>query len=293
MLDDLDLFISIVETGSLAAGGEKLGLPPATTSRRLQQLEHELGYRLLNRSARKLQLTPEGQQYYEQCSPLIQGLRQATQRLDGLLSTVAGRVRVLAPVNLANKPLAGAWSSFLEKYPEVDLDLELSNRMEDLAGSGADLAIRVGELSDSSLTQRLLGVSRLVLVASPEYLRRHGVPRDCQQLAEHRCIVAGPLRQWRLHTPQGEDVVFHPTARVRVSDIGLAVTLAKNGDGILLCPQVQCGDELQSGELEAILPDHGTQQRHIYAVWSQQRYLPARVRALVEHLADYLSACPL
>lgn len=293
MLDDLALFVTIVEAGSLAAAGDKLGIPPATVTRRLQQLEKQLGCRLLNRSARSLQPTPEGQLYYEQCRPLIQGLRQATQRLDDTLSALAGQVRVLAPTNLANGPLAEAWNTFLDLHPRITLDLELSNTMQDLVGSGADLAIRVGELADSSLTQRLLGTTYLVLVAAPAYLQRCGMPADPAALACHRCIVVEPLKLWRFTSADGQTQTLQPTPYVRLNDLHLATALAARGSGILLTPRVQCDAELKSGQLQILLPDYGTERRQIFAVWSQQRYLPARVRALLEHLAGYLAQYPL
>ncbi|MFN3752365.1 MAG: LysR family transcriptional regulator [Thiobacillus sp.] len=293
MLDDLALFVTIVEAGSLAAAGDKLDIPPATVTRRLQQLEKQLGCRLLNRSARRLQPSPEGQLYYEQCRPLIQGLRQATQRLDDTISSLAGLVRVLAPTNLANGPLAEAWSSFLEQHPQITLDLELSNAMQDLVGSGADLAIRVGKLTDSSLTQRLLGTTRLVLVAAPAYLKRHGMPADPAALAGHRCIVVEPFKLWRFKSADGQMLTLQPTPYVRLNDLHLATALAARGSGILLTPRVQCDAELKSGKLQILLPDYETEGRQIFAVWSQQRYLPARVRALLEHLAGYLAAYPL
>lgn len=293
MLDDLELFVSIVEAGSLAAAGEKQGVPAATVTRRLQQLERQLGCRLLDRSARRLQLSPEGQLYYEQCRPLIHGLRQATRKLDDMLGDTAGQVRVLAPTNLASGPLAPAWSSFIEKYPRIRLDLELSNSLQDLVGSGADLAIRVGELADSSLTQRLLGTTRLVLVASPGYLQRHGTPATPEALADHRCIVVEPIRHWRFKAGDGPPRTLQPVPHVRLNDLHLAISLAASGSGILLCPRVHCDALLQAGRLHLLLPEFETEPRQIFAVWSQQRYLPARVRALLEHLADYLAHYPL
>ena len=151
MLDDLALFVTIVEEGSLNAAAVRENLPPATVTRRLQKLESELGYRLLNRSARRLQPTAEGWQYYERCRPLVRALRQATQQLDASLSDISGTIRVLAPVNFASGLLTPAWASFMHRYPHIKLELELSNRLQDLVASGADLAIRVGSLDDCLL----------------------------------------------------------------------------------------------------------------------------------------------
>jgi len=294
MLDDLALFVTIVEEGSLNAAAVRENLPPATVTRRLQKLEGELGYRLLNRSARRLQPTAEGWQYYERCRPLVRALRQATAQLDASLSDISGTIRVLAPVNFASGLLTPAWSSFLHRYPDIKLELELSNRLQDLVASGADLAIRVGSLDDSSLMQRRLGSASLVMVAAPSYLAQAGVPTDPGQLDQHQLIVAEPLRTWRLRRPgDGAEVVFQPQARIRVNEMRLAVEMAHAGLGILLCPLLQSRIEVADGSLVRVLPDWMPQPRHVYAVWTQRRYLPARVRVLLEHLADFAAASPL
>lgn len=293
MLDDLALFVSIVEAGSLSAAAAKQGVPAATVTRRLQRLEAALGYRLLNRSARSLQPTAEGWQYYEQCRPLVQALRQATRRLDASLSAVSGQIRVLAPVNFASGLLTPAWTSFMQKYPEIDLELECSNRLQDLVASGADLAIRVGTLADSSLMQRRLGSAGLVMVAAPAYLARAGVPLAPSQLEQHALVVAEPLRTWRLRHPgNGAEVSLQPQARFRVNEMRLAVEMTAAGIGILLCPLLQSRDLLDAGQLTRVLPDWMPEPRHIYAVWPQRRYLPARVRVLLEHLAAFAAATP-
>lgn len=294
MLDDLALFVTIVDAGSLHAAAVREDLPAATVTRRLQKLESELGYRLLNRSARRLQPTAEGWQYYEQCRPLVHALRHATQQLDASLSAVSGAIRVLAPVNFASGLLTPAWVSFMQQYPDITLELELSNRLQDLVTSGADLAIRVGSLDDSSLMQRRLGSAGLVMVASPAYLAKAGTPQDLAELERHALIVAEPLRTWRLRRPgDGVEMVIQPQARMRVNEMRLAVEMAEGGIGILLCPLLQCRQELAEGRLARVLPDWMPQPRHVYAVWTQRRYLPARVRVLLEHLAAFAQDNPL
>jgi LysR family transcriptional regulator AphB len=288
MLDDLSLFVTIMESGSLHAAAAREGLPPATVTRRLQKLEQALGYKLLHRSARRTQPTAEGQQYYEQCRALVHGLRQATQRLDASLGAIAGNIRVLAPVNFASGVLAPAWAGFLQRYPEISLDLELSNAVQDLVGSGADMAIRIGALDDSNLTQRRLGSVAMVLAAAPDYVARYGAPANPGELAAHSTIMTLPLREWRLVDPRtGAVHVLHLQPRMRVNELGLAVRMAEAGIGIVLSPRSQCDASLRAGTLVPLLPDWMPKPRDIYAVWSQERYLPARVRALLEHLLAF------
>jgi LysR family transcriptional regulator AphB len=242
-----------------------------------------------------MQPTAEGMQYYEQCRPLVHALRQATRRLDASLSAVSGNIRVLAPVNFASGLLTPAWTSFMLKYPDINLELECSNRMQDLVGSGADMAIRVGTLGDSALMQRRLGSAGLVMVAAPSYLARAGTPREPTQLEQHELIVAEPLRTWRLRRPGpggGAEMAIQPQARFRVNEMRLAVEMAAAGVGILLCPLLQSRDLLDSAELVRVLPDWMPEPRHVYAVWPQRRYLPARVRVLLEHLAEFAASTP-
>lgn len=294
MLDDLALFVTIVEAGSLSAAAVKEALPPATLTRRLQKLESRLGCRLLNRSARRMQPTAEGWQYYEQCRPLVHALRQATRDLDATLGALSGTIRVLAPVNFASGLLTPAWISFLQAYPDINLELELSNRMQDMVGSGADLAIRVGRLDDSSLMQRRLGHAGLVMVAAPSYLASAGTPQDVDDLPRHALLVAEPMRSWRLrHPASGKEVVLQPQARLRINEMRLAVEMAQAGLGVLLCPLLQCQDLLDNGSLVRVLAQWMPEPRHVYAVWPQQHHLPARVRALLEHLAAFAADHPL
>lgn len=294
MLDDLSLFVAIVEAGSLAAAADNVSLPAATVTRRLQSLERSLGYKLLNRSARRMQLTAEGAQYYEQCRPLIHALRQATQRLDATLGAISGNIRVLAPVHVGNGYLTSAWSGFLQRYPGVTLEIELSNTMVDLIGSGADIGVRVGELGDSTLTQKRVGSTDVLLVAAPAYLERAGIPDSPADLAAHALIVGQPLSRWKLRNPHdGTETTVPGTARFQANDMDLALSMALAGLGVMLCPAILCRPALAAGALAVVLPAWKTERRHIYAVWSQQRYMPARVKALLEHLTEFFDAHPL
>ncbi|ELI8046684.1 LysR family transcriptional regulator [Yersinia enterocolitica] len=295
MLDELALFVSIVEMGSLRAAAEKAAIPPSTLTRRLQKLEQHLGCRLLHRSARRMTPTSEGWQCYEQCRPLVHSLQQATAKLDITLHQVSGLIRVLAPADLANDNLAPAWMSFLTRYPQVQLELELNNYTQDLIGSGADVAIRVGAQPDSLLNMRKLGQSKeIVLVASPNYLAKHGTPESLDELRLCDLVVSAPLSTWALqHRQSGETVRWQPQGKFCVNGVYLALQAAQAGLGILFCPISLCHNSLRRGELIQVLPEWQGASREIYAVWSQQRYVPARVRALIEHLADFCQQDPL
>lgn len=296
MLDDLALFVSIVENGSLQAAAKRQQLPPATLTRRLQQLERELGCKLLHRSARRMLPTQEGWQYYERCRPLLASLAQATQALDASLNRIAGHVRVLAPVALASGVLQPAWGAFLTRHPEIDLELQLSNEREDLIGTGADLALRVGPQEDSLFTQRLLGRVPVLLVAAPDYLARRGVPQQPHDLAQHDLILADPLMSWQLiHTQTGQQLTYQhdKRPRLRINEVQLAATLACEGLGILYAPMTMVHQALEQGRVQQVLPQWSGVPREVYAVWPQQSSLPARTRALLDHLIDFAANHPL
>lgn len=294
MLDDLALFVRIVESGSLRAAAGGAAIPAATVTRRLQKLEQALGCQLLHRSARRLLPTPEGLLYYEQCRPLLQALQQTTQSLDANLSQLSGCVRVLAPINLANGPFRSFWSSFMLRYPAIQLEMQLSNHTEDLLGNGADLAIRTGEQADSTFGQRRLGTVRNVVTAAPLYLASQPALRAPDALEQHKLIVAEPATTWRF-VERSSAVVqsFIPKAHFRVNEIQLAVHMAISGIGVLYCPETQVADELQSGRLVEVLPGWDAATRAIYAIWPQSRQMPARVRVLLDHLVVCAAELPL
>lgn len=292
MLDDLACFVAIVDEGSLQAAARRLNLPPATLTRRLQKLEEGLGVQLLLRSARSLKPTPAGTQYYEQCRPLLLALQQATSSLDEDLNQVKGGLRVLAPINLSRGLLAPAWAGFLAAWPDLRLELMLSNSNEDLWRHGADLAIRVGAQSDAKLRQRRLGVIPAILVAAPGYLETHGTPTHPRELAQHRLLVNEPAASWHLQSgADAESFMLKPHGRCSANDIDLAVSLCEAGLGVLYCPRTLCHDAIRAGRLARVLPQWQSPERPIYAVWPQEQ-MPRKVRVLLEHLSGFIHGIP-
>lgn len=174
MLDDIALFIHIVQQGGLSAAARHLDLPAATVTRRLQKLEQELGSQLLHRSARQCQLTQEGEVYYQAYADLVEQFNQARQQLSRDLRQLSGRLKVLAPSNISNGILKPMWISFCREYPEIQLELVLSNQLQDMISLKADLALRIGPQPDSLLYQKRLGAVGTVLVAAPDYLKAAG-----------------------------------------------------------------------------------------------------------------------
>ena len=293
MLDDLTLFVHIVDCGSLNAAATACNMPASTLTRRLQKLEQQLGHRLLSRTARKMTPTPEGWQYYEQCRPLLHALHQTTTQLQKNFQDVAGLLRILAPVNLANNLLAPAWASFMQQHPLIKLDLNLSNHTERLIDTGADVAIRMGPQPDSNLNMRHLGdVHAGMLVASPKYCQQAG-EITIDTLAHHDLITAFPFHIWHLqHRHSQAQIRLQPDARLHVNELNLSIKMAVAGMGIVFIHHHLCQTHLDDGSLIPVLPDWHGLPREIYVVWPQQRYVPARVRALIDHLVAFCAQEP-
>lgn len=287
MLDDLSLFMMIVQAGSLNAAARQQNIPTATLTRRLQKLEKNLSCKLLHRNSRGLKLTQEGQIYYERCQPLLTALQQHTQEIKDNTTQVKGRIKVLAPMNLAVFPLKGFWQDFLKHYPEIDLELQLDNALDDLMVHGADLALRVGKQVNSAYIQKRLGSIQTCIVASPDYLNQHTIqhPRDLHQ---QDWLQAYPLDQFELRQQEQSYVFKIQMQRLKVNEISLCVSLAEQGLGLSYVPFTQCEDALKAGRLHQVLPEWQLPIRDIYAVWQAQNILPARVRAFIEALSHFI-----
>nr|WP_161556089.1 LysR family transcriptional regulator [Mangrovicoccus ximenensis] len=203
MLDDIALFVAIAETGGLSGAARRLRIPPATVTRRLQKLEERLGCRLVHRSARRFSLTGEGEAYLRRLGPLMAQLDHELRALSADLTQMRGPLRVMAPTNLSLHALRPMWSAFVADYPEVELELRLSNRLENLQESGADIALRVGPQPDSGMTRKRLGLARTIVTGAPGYLERHGTPQSPGDLERHRIIGTAAAPRWLLRPLDG------------------------------------------------------------------------------------------
>jgi LysR family transcriptional regulator AphB len=293
MLDDLSLFVAVIDHGSFARAAAARGMPAATLSRRIKVLEETLGVQLLHRNAHGLTATDSGQRYYERCCPLLTELTQITDRLDDELHAMRGPIRVLAPVNMANTWLRAAWLRMMERFPEVRLDLHLSNRNQDLMGQPFDLAVRAGPQSDSSFVCRRIARIRTVTVATPRYLQQHGTPDHPDHLTAHRLLVASPITRW-MFRPLGDDgepkdvpaIELEVSGALAVDEWSLVTSACLADQGILLVPLAQVYEPLQRGDLVSALPGWRSQDREAYLVWPNREFVPARVRVLIETIAE-------
>ncbi|WP_371322630.1 LysR family transcriptional regulator [Dechloromonas sp. ZY10] len=288
---DLAFFIELARQPSLVAAAQGLGITPPNVSRRLAALERRLGVRLLNRTTRRLSLTPEGHRYLEQGEQIQCDLASLERSLLASRDEVAGLLRVNATFGFGRRHLAPLVSEFARRHPQLELVLQLTDRPLDLAEHALDLGIRFGLPPDSRLVARRLLGNRRLLCAAPAYLAEHGEPLSPQALAEHRCIVIREnnvvFNHWYLTDGAGQTMV--KVAGHLSSNHGeVAVDWAVAGHGIVLRSEWDVAGALARGDLRRILNPWMGLAADVYAVYPQRHHLPARVRAFVDFLAERL-----
>lgn len=282
---DLAFFTLLMKHGNMAATAQEMGVTPPSVSKRLAALEARLGVRLLNRTTRRISLTPEGETY------LVEGARVLNE-LDALERTVAGAkaaprglVKVSATLGFGRRHIAPMLSKFARAYPDVEVQLHLADRAVNLVEQGFDAAIRLGELPDARLTARKLAPNRRLLCAAPAYLRRHGEPANPRELPQHRCIFLResdePFGIWHLRAG-----ARHETVKVRgplsSNDGDCALTWALDGQGILMRSEWDAAPYLRSGRLRPILETWSLPPADIYLVFPTKAHLSAKTRVFVD-----------
>ena len=293
-LNETRIFTKVVEAESFVGAARALGMPKSTVSRKIAQLETRLGARLLQRTTRRLRLSDIGRSYYERCAGVIAALEEAEEEVGDLQAIPRGTLRVTAPVEFGIGFLGEILPEFLGHFPDVDVEVDLSNRLVDLVGEGYDLAIRAGPLADSTLIGRkLIEVPELRLFASPAYLLRHGAPLIPADLKRHSCIVFGAGRggaTWSLAGPRGEiRVPIEP--RVRANSFALTRDVTLAGLGIALMPAA-FAREISDGRLQSVLEGWATASSGLYAVYPSGHHLTAKVRAFLDFLGERLDPSP-
>jgi len=284
--ESLETFVTIVDTGSLSAAARRIGVSKSVVSQRLASLEDELGVRLLQRSARKLRMTNEGSAFYDVAVRLVRDLQEAAATLAERQGVLVGPLRLSAPMSFSVLHLGRALFPFMEKHPQIDLYVDLNDRMVDVMGEGFDMAVRIGRLPDSSLVARKLTTSRRVVVMSPDYADRHGLPRSLEDLEEHEAITYALSRiqnDWQFSVG-GKTETVRIRSRFQVNNGELQRDAAIAGLGIALIPTFIVSDAIASGKL--IVAPLGAEPLvdTVYAVYPQNRHLSAKVRVLADHL---------
>ncbi|MEP6882967.1 MAG: LysR family transcriptional regulator [Dokdonella sp.] len=284
----MQLFTRVVDAGSFTAAAEGLGISRALASKLIQTLEDSLGVRLLNRTTRRVSLTDAGRNYYQRVSEILAQLAEAEAEAAELQLEPRGRMRVSAPISFSVLHLAPAFSEFQRRYPRVELELELSDRLVDLVDEGFDLAIRIGKLADSSLVARRIAPACLVMVASPDYLKRAGTPNEPTDLSTHNFMIytLATRRDEIVLERNGESTTTRIRGNLLVNNGDFIAAAAVEGHGISVLPTFIVADPLKRGELVRVLDSWTVPAIAIHAVYAQTRSLPAKTRALIDFLVE-------
>ncbi|OJH38884.1 hypothetical protein BON30_21935 [Cystobacter ferrugineus] len=286
-VESMRVFVQVIGSGSFAGAARRLRLSPGMVGKHVRALEDRLGAMLLHRTTRRLRLTEVGERYYRRCTAILADIDDAEREARARQATPRGLVRLSAPVSFGVLHLAAALGDFVAAHPAVTLDIGLTDQFVDLMAEGHDLALRIGQLGDSSLMARRLAPCRMVACASPEYLQRHGAPESPEALARHDCLyytaTAGPGR-WRFVRKKREHVV-QVTGGVIANSMDLLRVLAVSGRGIVLGPTFVLGADLASGRLVPVLDGYELPALTIHAVYPPGRNVPAKVRAVIDFLA--------
>lgn len=283
---EMQTFCAVVEAGSFIRAAEALEFSKAAVSRHVGELESRLGVRLLHRTTRRLSLTEEGEVFYARCKELLAGLEEAEAELSSRSGAARGLLRVNAPFTFGVSHLAPLWGAFRDLHPQVRLDITLSDRVVDLIEEGYDVAIRIAQLPSSSLVSKRLATTRMVLCASPKYLKAHGVPKHPTDLAKHTVIAYrywSTGDDWQFDGPEGRvSVRTDPCMHTNSGDTCRAMALAHQG--VILQPTFLIGQDLKAGTLIELMPEYRSIELGIYAVYPTRKQVAPKVRALVDFL---------
>ncbi|AZD30320.1 LysR family transcriptional regulator [Pseudomonas chlororaphis] len=289
--EDMRIFCQVMDSGSFTAAADQLGLSKQFVSRRLMQLEERLGVRLLNRSTRRLDVTPLGQSYYESALRLLGEVEQVEQGIAGQTVEPRGTIRLSAPLSFAMAHLGELLPLFLRRYRDVAVEVDLSDRPVDLLGEGYDLALRIGVLEDSTLIARRIASIQRVYCASPAYLAERGTPRRPEELQGHDCLPYGHGRQvqWRFEGQGNKPLLVNVTGRMRVNNGELLKDAAIAGMGITYLPTFIVEAALKDGRLVSLLDDFEPAPLALSAVYPQHRQGSRPVQVFIEFLREQLN----
>lgn len=291
---DLRVFVRVMERGSFSAAANDLGLTPSAVSKLISRLEDRLGARLLARSTRRLALTPEGETFLTRARRIVADIDEAEAEVMSARGAPRGRLHVNSGTAFGLHQLAPALADFLGRYPEIDVELSITDRLVDLVEEQADIAVRSGPIAHSTFVQRKIADLQRVICAAPSYLARRGTPAVAADLKDHDCVVvAGPgLNRWPFKTRGGVDVV-EVRPRVMTDDAEAALRLAIEGAGIIRLADVIVGGPLQDGLLVSVLADvHHVEPFPLAAVYPAGRQRLPRVAVFIDFLAERFGHAP-
>lgn len=280
-------FVTVAEVNSFTQAAKKLSTSVAQISRRVSALEERLAVKLLNRTTRKVTLTEAGQLYFQHCRQLVEGLELAELAVTRMQSSPKGLLKITAPVTYGERHLAPLLNQFLEHYPQVDLELILTNQKLDLLEAGIDIAVRLGRLEPSTMIARRLANRQLYVCASRKYLDSFGEPHTLSELNHHQCL-RGSMEYWRF-SEAGKERSIRVSGRIKCNSGFALRDAAKRGLGLVQLPDYYIEQDLKSAELIEVLTQYREQKEGVWALYPQNRNLSAKVRLLIDFLAEHLA----
>ena len=289
-ISDLDIFSRVARTGNMSAAGREMGLSPAVISKRISLLEERLGARLFQRTTRQLTLTETGEGYFQRVVDILSLCEEAEDFVSRRNTKPRGLLKVTAPTSFSRLHIAPYLPQFLAKFPEIELEFQLTDNFVDIIRDGFDLAIRIGELQDSSLVQRKLAADNRVVCASSKYVEQSGLPKSLADLDFHNCLSAGAQDYWRLQGPDG-----HHQLKVKGNIRSNSFEFIREAllAGLGLRSTWDIGPELKNGDLKVVLPEYrGAENVAIYAVYPCRDFMPEKVNVFIEFLSDLYGSDP-
>ncbi len=291
-ISDFDIFARVARTGNMSAAGREMGLSPAVVSKRVSLLEDRLGARLFHRTTRQLTLTETGEGYFKRIVDILSLVEEADDFVSRRNTKPRGALKITAPTTFSRLILTPLMPAFIERFPEIELDMHLTDNFVDIIRDGVDVAVRIGELADSSLVARKLSPDRRVICAAPSYLAKAGAPKSLLDLEHHNCLSAGAQEFWRLEGPDGEHQLrLRGNIRSNSAEVIRESLLA--GLGLGLRSLWEIGPELKSGALQVVMPTYrGSSKVAIHAVYPCREFMPAKVTAFIEFLSEHFTLEP-
>ena len=291
----LEAFTAVVETGGFQAATQRLGIAKSVISRRISQLEKSLNSRLLRRTTRRIAVTDEGRQFYQRAVQILADLQEAELETSYKSQEIRGKIKIAAPLSFGLEHLSKATSDFLIEHPALEIELDLNDRNVNLLEDGFDMAVRIGELEDSTLISRKISLSRSVTCASSAYLEKYGQPETPADLKNHIGLQYTNItysQQWKYQAPDGKPLQGQPQIRMRSNNGEVLADAAINGLGITSAPTFILSKHIQAGRLIPILSDYERAAVGIYALFPPGRLTPHRVQAFSNYLLNCFSDQP-
>jgi DNA-binding transcriptional LysR family regulator len=288
-LNDIVIFIKVAQFESFSVAAQSLGMPVSTVSRRISELEDALGVTLLQRTTRKLSLTAQGRDYFNECNEPLNILSDAERVLTQTQKKPEGSLKITVPVILREKPFLDFISKFLKNYPRINIDLFITNEFVDLIAENIDLAIRFGDLKDSTLIAKKIGTSIRYLVAAPEYLKGQKHPVELEDLKKHQCVLLNGQNgeaEWSLVSGK-KNVSVRVSGPISSRDFHSVSFFTSRGHGIGLLPSTYCDDPINKGELVRLMPKWTSPQFDVYAVYPTRKFLPSRLHVFIDELKKW------